>query len=488
MSDGRVMRNTAYLVTAFVGQKVLSFVYFTIIARTVGVDGAGRYFLAVSLTTMFSIFVDLGLANVLVREVAKNRARAGSLLANVLGIKVILAVLTVGAVYITARILNYHPETRLMITIASVVMVVDSIHLVMYAAMRGFQNLRYEAVGVVGGQAIVICSGIAFLLFHLPLHFLVVALLCGSTFNVSWAGLVLKKKFGLQPLDLRLERPVLLFFWRVTLPFALAGVFSRIYSYIDSVMLSKLISEASVGIYGVAYKIAFSFQFLPMAFAAAVYPAMSEHYVNDRGRLSQLFTVSVVYLMFLSLPLAVGVAVLAPQFIALLYGPEFYGSVLPLQVLMASLVFAFLYWPAGSLLNASDRQGKNTLSMGLTMVINIALNAMLIPKFGPVGAAIAALVGNFVLWGSAALFMRQVVKVDGRRFWSAALKTAAAAAVMAAVLLVTRGKVHVVLLVPVGVAVYSGMLLALGGVTVSELRTAANILLRRGHGVSDLVP
>ena len=88
---GKVAKNTAYLTSAFVGQKVLSFVYFTIIARTVGVDGAGRYFIAVSFTTIWSVFVDLGLANVLVREVAKFPEKAQKLFANVLGMKIILA-------------------------------------------------------------------------------------------------------------------------------------------------------------------------------------------------------------------------------------------------------------------------------------------------------------------------------------------------------------------------------------------------------------
>ncbi|MFH2063248.1 MAG: oligosaccharide flippase family protein [bacterium] len=487
LSGEKVVKNTAYLVAAFVGQKVLSFVYFTIVARAVGVDGAGKYFLAVSLTTMFSIFVDLGLANVLVREVAKDRSRAGSLLSNVLGMKVVLAVLTVVAVSVTSRILNYHPQTQLMIAIASAVMVLDSIHLVLYAAMRGFQNLRYEAIGVVGGQVVSIGAGLTFIALGLPLHFLVVALLCGSLANVLWSAIVLRRRFGLSALNFRLEPPVVRFFWRITVPFALAGIFSRVYSYIDSVMLSKLISESAVGVYGVAYKIAFAFQFLPMAFAAAVYPAMSEQYAGDRSGLSRIYTLSLSYLSLVVLPLAAGIGSLAPQFIGLLYGPDFNGAIVPLQVLMASLVFAFLYWPAGSLLNACDRQARNTLAMGLTMVVNIVLNVILIPRYGPVGAAVAALAGNLVLWSSALVFSWDVVRLDWRRFGAKAGKALVAAIIMSLVLVALRGKVSVLLLVPVGVAAYVAPALLFGAVTLSELKILASIFLRRGKGVSDLM-
>jgi len=487
MSGGRVVKNTAYLVAAFVGQKVLSFVYFTIVARVVGVEGAGKYFLAVSLTTMFSIFVDLGLANVLVREVAKFPEKAKSLLGNVLGLKVILAALTVVAVLITARLLDYNEDTTLMITIATAVMVLDSVHLVLYAAMRGFQNLRYEAIGVVTGQVIIITSGTTFMLLGFPIHFLVVALLCGSTWNVIWGVLSLRRNFNLWP-TFQLNRTVIKFFWGVTIPFALAGIFSRVYSYIDSVMLSKMISESSVGIYGVAYKIAFAFQFMPMAFAAAVYPAMSEYYIKDKDKLGQLLTVSMVYLLLIVVPLAVGVATLARPFILLLYGEDFIGSVTPLQLLMFSLIFAFLYWPAGSLLNACDRQAKNTFAMGITMVVNIILNVILIPRYGPVGAAIAALVGNFVLWGTALWFSRAITSFDHKRAIMMGLKTVISAAAMAVVLLALRNTVHVALLVPLGALTYAGAMLGIGGVTWREVKQLMNIFLKRGKGISDLVP
>jgi O-antigen/teichoic acid export membrane protein len=472
---------------AFVGQKVLTFVYFTLIARTVGVEGAGRYFLAISFTTMFSICVDLGLANVLVREIAKFPDKAGKLLSNVLGIKLILAALTVTAALVTARILDYHQETTLMITIACAVMVLDSVHLVLYAAMRGFQNLKYEAVGVVSGQLVTITVGSIFLFTGQPLHYLVLALLCGSTWNVVWATWSLKRRFGILP-SFRIDRSMAKFLWGVTLPFALAGIFSRVYSYIDSIMISKLISESAVGLYGVAYKIAFAFQFLPMAFAAALYPAMSETYINDRPKLGTLMTVSMNYLMLIVVPITFGVATLAQEFILLLYGPEFLPSVVPLQILMFSLIFAYLYWPGGSLLNATDRQALNTGVMGATMVLNIVLNALLIPRIGLVGAATAALAGNALLWGGALFFARRVTRIDKVAFFKMAFKTLFAGIVMSGALVALRERAHVLLLVPFGAGIYFGALFAVGGVTLKELKAIRDILLKKGRGVSDLIP
>lgn len=483
---GKVAKNTAYLTSAFVGQKLLSFLYFTIVARSVGVNGAGRYFIAVSFTTIWSVFVDLGLANVLVREVAKFPEKAQRLFANVLGMKAVLAVASVVLANLTAYLLAYPAETRVMIAIATAVMVLDSTHLVLYAVMRGHQNLKYEAVGVVSGQAVTITAGLIFIILGLPLPFLVVALLCGSTWNVLWAGWSVWRRFGIVP-TFRLDPVMVRFFWSVTVPFALAGIFSRVYSYIDSILLSKLIDEAAVGLYSVAYKIAFAFQFLPMAFAAAIYPAMSEYYVSDRERLGRLFAFALKYLFAVALPISFGIAALATPIIIRIYGEEFAGSIVPLQILMFSLIFAFLYWPAGSLLNATDRQAKNTLVMGCTMVGNIILNVALVPRLEAVGAAIAALAGNMILFFGAFLFAHAIAPWHRRILASSAVRSLFSGALMAAVVLVLRPSLDILLLIPVGGAVYVGSLLMTGAVTVDELRSLIRTVLRKGRGVSDIV-
>ncbi len=487
MAQGKVAKNTAYLVAAFVGQKILSFVYFTLAVRAVGVEGAGKYVIATSFTTIFSIFVDLGLSNVLVREVAKFPEKAGTFLSNVLGIKAVLAVITVIAVEIGAWLFDYPPELRTMIAVASAVMVLDSIHLVFYAVMRGFQNLKYEAVGVVTGQLVTIVAGGIFLFgLHLPLVSLIVALLCGSVWNVVWSSSMLLRKFPMS-ITLKLEPVMVKFLRDVTVPFALAGIFSRVYSYADSVMLSKLGTTADVGLYGVANKLSFAFQFLPMSFAAAVYPAMSEYYVSDRKKLGVIFDQSMRYLMYMVVPLSFGIAVLAKPLILTVYGKQFAGATVPLEILVFSLIFAFLYWPSGSLLNASDRQKKNTAILGATMVSNLALNAVMIPLFGSVGAAISALTANVLLFTLALRSVREVTPFERRPLVVSALQCFFAASFMGLTLAMLRPYVHFTALMPLGVIEYLAVLIGVGGITWHEVRDVMAVFMRRGKKFSDIV-
>jgi O-antigen/teichoic acid export membrane protein len=485
--SGKVAKNTAYLMTAFIGQKVLAFVYFTIVARSVGVEGAGRYFLAVSFATIFAVFLDLGLSNVLIRETAKRPDDAPKLLATAIGVKALMAGLVVALTNLVAWLLGYPGETRLMILIASLAMVVDTMHLAWYGVMRGRQNLKYEAVGVVVGQAVTLGFGGLFLWLGWPLPWLVVALLINTVWNAAWAYLNLKRRFGFSPFRISLDPKTIRFFWSVTIPFALAGIFARVYSYIDSVMLSRLADETAVGHYGVAYKITFSFQCLAMSFAAAVYPAMSAACVNQRERLGNLMTMSIKYLLLVVAPIITGIYVLAGPLIRVIYGPEFQGSVLPLQVLIFSLLFAFLYWPAGSLLNADDRQKANTTVMGLTMVLNIVLNAVLLPRLGAVGASWASVASNLLLFAGAFWVVgRRVTNLDWGRVIDSSARAVAATVVMGLLVWYAHHRMALIPSILVGVISYPAALVVFRAITVKEIRSLFNVFLKRGKGVSDL--
>jgi O-antigen/teichoic acid export membrane protein len=71
MIKNNIAKNTSYFTLALIIQKVITFSYFTILARNLDPDYLGKYFLAISITTMFSVIIDIGLSNLLTREVAK---------------------------------------------------------------------------------------------------------------------------------------------------------------------------------------------------------------------------------------------------------------------------------------------------------------------------------------------------------------------------------------------------------------------------------
>ena len=139
------------------------------------------------------------------------------------------------------------------------------------------------------------------------------------------------------------------------------------------------------------------------------------------------------------------------------------------------------------MLNACDRQAKNTLAMGVTMVSNIILNFLLVPMFAQTGAAIAALLGNAILCVLAMRSARDLVTLHPDRVFGRAARIVGAGVAMSFVASIFEPIAGLLLTIPLAAAVYVGGLFATRAVTKEEIMKVGNIFLGRGKGVSDIV-
>lgn len=467
-----VARNTFYLTSALVGQKVLSFVYFTLLARFLGAELVGKYTFALAFTTIFSIITDLGLTPVLIREVARSKDQAKDYVRTIVGIKIILTILAYGSVLSAAYLLGHPPLTLTLIALAGVVMAFDAFHLTFYGVLRGMQMLKYEAVGMVAGQGITLLGGILALVLHLPVYAYLIALALGSAWNVLLSVAIMRRhKIAIVP---KISPAVFLSIWRISIPFALSGIFVRVYSYIDTVLLQHMKGDIAVGWYSIPYKITYAFQFLPMALSAAVYPALSSAWRHDKERMRWVLERAIRYSILIALPITFGIAILAPEIILTIYGQDFANSILPLEISIFGLVFIFLYFPIGALLNATDRQSVNTISMGITMAANIGLNLVLIPNYGAVGASIAAVSTNAFLAIVTLVWAMKVIHIP-KEFWIVLLKTLIAVGVMSIGVLELKQYIFWPLTIVAGGLIYGACLYLFGAVTLEDIRSFRKI-------------
>lgn len=402
-------KNTAFLTIASILQKAVAFLYFTAIARTIGVTNTGAYFLALALVTTIGTIADVGVNSVLIRDSARSPEHTKLLLRRVLGIKLIAAPLAILLAIFLPVLLGYDAESVFLVRLAIIVMLADTISLTMYGALRGAQNLRYEALGIFIGQSITTIIGITVLFFvQASLPMLIVALFAGSLWNACYSAFQIGKRFGWDALLPLMNgiRPIFL----AAVPFFLAAVFVKLYSSFDSYTLQAVIGMSAVGIYSVANKLTYAFQFLPLAFVGALYPKMSS-LVDRPDDLKKVFLDAQWYLALLVAPIAFGLFALAPEIINLMYGAEYQASVLPLSILIFVLIPIFFDYPVGSLLNACGRQKIKTIIMGITMVVNIIANLICIPRFGVVGASIAGCITFVVMFGLGVFAMRKIIHV-----------------------------------------------------------------------------
>lgn len=474
---GNITKNTSYLTFALILQKVISFTYFTLMARNLGAEDLGKYYFALSFTTVFAIFIDIGMVNVLTREIAKKQDEAGRLLGATLAVKVPLAFLTVVITAMAVLFGGYSGEILSLIWISLACVIIDSFTTTFWAVSRGMHNLIFESVSSVLFQVIVMSFGLFFLYQGYSLVYIMSALLIASLFNFCYSSAVLMKKFKIAILPI-FDKPLIIKILTITVPFGLYAIFQRLYMYLDSVLLGIFSGNEQVGYYQISFKIIFALQFLPMAFVASLYPAMSDFWKNNQAQLKISFEKALVYLMIISLPITAGVLALSDKII-LIFKEGYGGAVLPMQITIISVLFMFVNFPIGSLLNACDRQKRNTINMFIVVAMSIVLNLILIPKFQAVGASITVLVTNVTMTALGLWWAFRIVPFRIGEILKIFFKISISALVMGVIIYLAKEKAHILILIPLGAIIYFFLLFIFKALKKDEVAHIYHSFLKR---------
>ena len=180
----------------------------------------------------------------------------------------------------------------------------------------------------------------------------------------------------------------------------LPSLVSTIYLQMDKVMIEWLTGEtAQISYYDQAEKIVM----IPLTFITVLSTVMMPRIANEfsnhnRERITELLTKACRVSLFMAFPLMFGIAGIAGCFIPWYLGSEFLATAKVLMILSPIVLSNTLVGISGTQYFIATNQVKILLvSNSLAALLNITVNALLIPKFGYVGAAVATLISNYTL-------------------------------------------------------------------------------------------
>ncbi|MEG1452778.1 lipopolysaccharide biosynthesis protein [Brevundimonas sp.] len=168
----------------------------------------------------------------------------------------------------------------------------------------------------------------------------------------------------------------------------------------DRFMLGWLMNEAAVGAYHASYSIAnrtLDIIFIWLGTAGA--PALVMALEKGGGRALKLAAVDQARILLLvTLPAAVGVALVARPLAEVVIGPELRTASALVTPWIAASAFlsGWLYYYFNQAFTLSKRTSMLLLTMIFPAIANIGLNMILIPKMGLMGAAISTVLGYFI--------------------------------------------------------------------------------------------
>jgi PST family polysaccharide transporter len=196
-------------------------------------------------------------------------------------------------------------------------------------------------------------------------------------------------------------------------PLLLSGIAIVIYMKIDQIMLGQMVGDEAVGIYSAAVRISEAWYFIPMMIVASVFPAILEAKKRSETQYYQRFQHLYDLMVWLSVAVALPMTFLSTPIVTLLFGESFSASGTVLAIHIWAAVFVFLGVASSKWFLAENRQMLSFQRTALGAVVNVILNFLLIPDFGPIGAAIATVVSYAIT-----AFLFDVVQQETRRMFA----------------------------------------------------------------------
>ena len=185
--------------------------------------------------------------------------------------------------------------------------------------------------------------------------------------------------------------------WRFALPWVLISLATDFFFDIDLLLLSHVLSREELAIFGVCTRIFSLVSFGVAAVYAVTLPDMFESEANaDRASFKRKIGEANVVASALSVILF-GVMAIGAPLALMLFGPTFSAGAAPLAVLCLGLVVRSVMGPASLVLSIHDRPYASLPSVALGMGTLILANWLLVPPFGLMGSAVAALI-SITVW------------------------------------------------------------------------------------------
>jgi len=269
------------------------------------------------------------------------------------------------------------------------------------------------------------------------------------------------------------------------IPLIASGVASVVLNLGDRYVIGALMGAASVGIYSVAYTLgsAISILLSPIILALLA-PASKSH---DEGRLDEVnkyLNYSLRYYLMLSIPAAVGVSVLSTQIIYSLTTAEFLvGSAGVTAIIAISTVFYGVFSIYSFSFYLAKKLKNTVILLAAAASANIALNLLLVPVMGLLGASLATLICFLTLFLACVAMTRKYIHITLDYTFFA--KCILAALSMGALIYYLQpiGWVQITGSIAVGIAVYFGLLAAFKAFKKNELAFLKGVLRLQGTAV-----
>lgn len=394
------------------------------ISNYLSVEGYGMYTAIYEFLAFFGIIADLGLFTIAVREMGKGTRSREFISGNILGMRMALATIAMSLAVIVAFVVPKYQGTYIPVgvAIASISVFLAILHGTVSSVLQVEHKMQWSTLGLVLGKLVSMSWMLAVIFYFfagepssVSFNQLIIAgvagNLCAFLFTLYFALKVEK----IRP---RFDRE----YWKeivtTALPYGLALVLNMVYFRIDSIMLLFLRGPSEVGLYGVPMRVLEILSVIPVYFMNSVLPVLSKALQDGKEKVERILQMSFDFLLMASLPIVMGIHLLAYPIIFIIASPEFlsrldegfYGSDIALKILTLAMAFSFINSLFTYAIVAVNKQSLLLWINGFAAIFNIGANLIVIPMFGFRGSAVMTVATEALILFAAYFVAKKYIK------------------------------------------------------------------------------
>lgn len=384
----RVVNNAAWIIGCKIIKALLTLLVTALTARYLTPTGYGLLNYAASVVAFVLPLMKLGFDATLTYEFVRAPEEDGRTLGTALLLNLASGLLCMGGVAAFVYVANPgETETLIVCTLYSILLLFQATEMVQYWFQARLLS-RYTAPAMLFSYLCVTA-------------FQVFLLMTGK--SVYWFALSNALDFGIISL-------ILLFVYRrlgggrlsfsretarrllsVSRHYILSSMMITIFAQTDKIMLKMMVDEAAVGYYSAAATCATMTSFVFAAIIDSVRPVIFENKAISQEKMEDSLTDLYTVIIYFSLFVSAFMTLLAPLIIRILYGADYAASVAPLQLIVWFTTFSYLGSVRDIWILSEEKQRYVWIIYAVSAGLNVALNAVLIPVWGVMGAAFASL-------------------------------------------------------------------------------------------------
>lgn len=470
----RIMRTAGALLSVQAITWASSLVSVAILPRFLGAQQFGFGATAWTAVALASLIAGFGTSNLVIKETARNPGDARQLVLHAIVVRSLIWTAICLAAALPVAMFTDSPTLLAVLAISTVS---GWVGLILDAVLAGLQGLeRLGRTSLYVGVLTLMSNAVTFVVLLLGGRIIAVTIASAAIGSLS-ALVGVATLLSVTGGSLTVQRDLVARMAAAGPPYLAWDLGQKVYASIDLMLLSFLASATSVGAYAFAYRIIGIPIFATTIVTMAVYPSLAASAASDAAWFRAVVSNAARLCFLVAAPMAVGIAILAPELVQLLSGGGFDRAEVLVVILALHLPPAALHTILGMALFATDRQRRMALFAWAAAAVNIAANLVLIPLAdnlwdnGAIGAAIVTLtteIGMGLLvwrwsWGF----------IDHAMVLGSIVKTIAACGVMAVVVLPVNAAAGIFVAIPAGAVTFGVASLALGAYSVGEIRQLA---------------